>query len=170
MFGEMVKTLTGATLQHLSATKDSRVTHEQTAEQITWTLTLRDLELLPEQFNFSQLKADSSVGTARSSKRGNYNALVEVQLIHRRRLSGAKPSWKEEWLDVKFWIASMNQLGSVSVPAMRYTAEEVRAIEAYMRTLTMMAEEEHKPVNAQMHRSLCRIALSAAAATPNSAK
>jgi hypothetical protein len=49
--------------------------------------------------------------------------------------------------DHYYWIASMDKLGEATVPALRYSSEEVEAIELYMRTLTVQAKEAAKPVD-----------------------
>jgi hypothetical protein len=52
----------------------------------------------------------------------------------------------------------MDKLGKVTVPALRYSSEEVDDIELYMRTLTVQAKEAAKPVDQEMHRAVRRIA------------
>ena len=46
---------------------------------------LTDLEWLADFFQLAKAKADLSVGTARVTKVNNYNSIVELELVHRRK-------------------------------------------------------------------------------------
>mmetsp|Transcript_24351 Transcript_24351/g.60583 ORF Transcript_24351/g.60583 Transcript_24351/m.60583 type:complete len:736 (-) Transcript_24351:243-2450(-) len=149
IFGGMVMELLGALLLWLLGVKDPRISLLEEKGERTWRLRLSDPDELSCIFNFSVAKADGSVATARASKKQNYNALVEVQLVHRRKLCAT--TWaRREFLEVEFWYASMNQLGAVTLPAGRYSAADVAAIEMYMRTLTVQARQVDKQVHKEI--------------------
>ncbi|KAJ1636770.1 hypothetical protein T492DRAFT_901485 [Pavlovales sp. CCMP2436] len=113
------------------AEEDPRISFVEAAGASTWRVSLTDLEELPRIFDFSRAKADSSVATARASKKQNYNELLEVEFVHRRK--HAATTWdRREWLQVNFWMGSINKLGRVTLPVNRYTAAEIKGEAARM--------------------------------------
>ena len=142
--------------------KDPRVTYKDTTSKVEWRVRLTDLEWLADFFQFVKAKADASVGTARAPKMNNYNSIVELELVHRRKRE--PKTWaRRDWLEVRIWVASMSRRGAVSLPAGRYSEEDAKEIELFLRTLTMQAKDASKPVDSVRHCSLRRLAKQALA-------
>ena len=157
IFSKMMALLFGLSLSRLRPTAHPEARYSEAVGVRTWTVSIRDSERLAKMCDFAQAKADASVGTARPSRRGNYNAIIELELVQTHKLD--PHTWsKREYLTMRVWMATMNKTGAVTVPPARYTAAEVAEIETYMQTLTVQAKAARKPVDASMHRALRRVA------------
>jgi hypothetical protein len=76
-FGELATHMLGKTIGELLRANDSRVGSAEDKTYREQRVRIFDLEELA-LFDFSAAKADSSVATARASRLGNYNAVIEV--------------------------------------------------------------------------------------------
>ena len=157
IFSAMVAQLFGFKISRLRPTAHREACLSELAGVRTWTVSIREPARLATACDFASAKADASVATARPSRLGNYNAIIEVELVQTHKLD--PHTWsKREYLTMRIWMATMTKTGAVTVPPARYTAAEVAEIETYLQTLTVQAKAARKPVNASMHRALRRVA------------